>query len=77
MIAAEAEAAKRKAEQQQKDRQEMRAYFVRQEELLRGLLSEPCLPEKKRNELEGRLREYQDVLKQHVEDPVEHPGSTA
>ena len=77
MIAAEAEAAKRKAEQQQKDREEMRAYFVRQAEHLRGLLSEPGLPEKKRNELEGRLREYQDVLKQHGEDAVEHTGSTA
>ena len=77
MIAAEAEAAKRKAEQQQKDRQEMRAYFVRQAEHLRGLLSEPGLPEKKRAELEGRLLEYQDVLKHHAEDAIQHPGSTA
>ncbi len=77
MIAAEAEAAKRKAEQQQKDREEMRAYFVRQAEQLRGLLSEPGLPEKKRSELEGRLREYQDVLKHHAEETSEHSGSTA
>lgn len=77
MIAAEAEAAKRKAEQQQKDREEMRAYFVRQAEHLQDLLSQPGLPEKKRNELEGRLREYQDMLKQHGEDAVEQTGSTA
>ena len=77
MIAAEAEAAKRKAEQQQKDREEMRAYFGRQAEHLQGLLSETGLPEKKRSELEGRLREYQDVLKQHAEDAGEHPGSAA
>ena len=74
MIAAKAEAAKRKAEQQQKDREEMRAYFVRQAEHLQGLLSETGLPEKKRSQFEGRLREYQDVLKQHGEDAVEHPG---
>ena len=55
----------------------MRAYFVRQAEHLQGLLSETGLPEKKRSELEGRLREYQDVLKHHAEDAGEHTGSTA
>ncbi len=77
MVAAEAEAAKRKAEEQRRNAEEMRAYFARETERLRGLLSEPGLPEKKRNELEGRLREYQDVLKHHAEEAVEHTGSMA
>ena len=77
MIAAEAEAAKRKAEQRRRDEEEREAFYAHETDRLRGLLSEPGLPEKKRTELERRLQEYQEVLKHHAEEAVEHTGSTA
>ena len=73
-IAAEVEAANRKAEEQRKDQEEMRAYFVREMERLRALLSDPGLPEKKRLEVEKHIRECEDALKHYPTDVAEQTG---
>ena len=72
--AAEVEAAHRKAEEQRKDEEEMRAYFVREMERLRVLLSDPGLPEKKRLEVEKHIRECEDALEHYPTDVAEQTG---
>lgn len=52
----------------------MRAYFIREVERLRALLSDPGLPEKKRLEVEKHIRECEDALKHDPTDVAEQTG---
>lgn len=62
LLAAEAEAERRKAEEQRKSREDMLTYFRREIERLGALVAQPDLSRERTKELQKRIAEYERVM---------------